>query len=320
VTTTTTPTLSGTAEANATIAVSVDSAQVGTATANNAGDWVYVLTTPLSEGVHTVSATAADAAGNTSPQSNVNSFTVDSIAPLAPVILAPAQMGFSSNPTPTYSGTAEALVSIDISVDGSSIGTTTAGADGTWELLQASALSEGAHTVEATAEDAVGRTSPSSALVAFTVDTVAPNVVIDSAPPSETTDRSANVSFSADEEGVSFECSVDAEPFAPCTSPRSLSALSDGAHSFAVRATDLAQNVDPSPASVTWTVITREMTDPVGPSGMEEQPSEEESTPGARGCGGCSSTANDSGSMFVTALLVLSLRRRLRRTSARSAS
>src|SRR4029077_18532457 len=41
-----------------------------------------------------------------------------------------------------------------------------------------------------------------------------------------------------------------------CTSPQSYSSLSEGSHTFRVRAIDSAANTDPTPASFTWTVDT----------------------------------------------------------------
>jgi uncharacterized delta-60 repeat protein len=51
-----------------------------------------------------------------------------------------------------------------------------------------------------------------------------------------------------------FTCSLDGAPFAACTSPHAFAGLSDGVHSFAVRATDRSGNVDPTPATRTWTI------------------------------------------------------------------
>ena len=49
---------------------------------------------------------------------------------------------------------------------------------------------------------------------------------------------------------------MDSEEFEACTSPREYTGLSDGTHTFAVRATDLAGNTDETPASYDWTVDT----------------------------------------------------------------
>jgi large repetitive protein len=53
-----------------------------------------------------------------------------------------------------------------------------------------------------------------------------------------------------------FQCSRDGASFAACTSPKSYSSLSQGNHTFQVRAIDNAGNVDPTPASRSWFVDT----------------------------------------------------------------
>jgi hypothetical protein len=71
-----------------------------------------------------------------------------------------------------------------------------------------------------------------------------------------TRSTSAAFTFSASEPGSTFQCALDAFPFAACTSPRQLSGLGQGAHQLRVRAIDPAGNVDPSPASRSWTIDT----------------------------------------------------------------
>lgn len=86
-------------------------------------------------------------------------------------------------------------------------------------------------------------------------DTRAPQTTVADSGPSGTVDRSsATFSFYADEPGGSFECRLDDDPFAPCGSPVTFTALADGAHQFAVRAIDAAGNIDPTPATRSWAV------------------------------------------------------------------
>ena len=82
ITSVTTPTLSGTAEANATITIydTNGTTVLGTTTANGSGNW-SVATSTLSEGSHTITVKATDAAGNVSVASSGLSITIDTTAP-----------------------------------------------------------------------------------------------------------------------------------------------------------------------------------------------------------------------------------------------
>ncbi|MDX6411688.1 MAG: large repetitive protein, partial [Gaiellaceae bacterium] len=93
------------------------------------------------------------------------------------------------------------------------------------------------------------------------VDTAAPSTAIDAHPVDPTADASASFSFSASDqapssEGLHFECKLDDAAFAACASPESYSSVSDGSHTFQVRAIDNAGNADASAESFTWTVDT----------------------------------------------------------------
>ena len=53
-----------------------------------------------------------------------------------------------------------------------------------------------------------------------------------------------------------FECQLDGGGWSSCSSPKSYTGLSQGSHTFEVRATDAAGNTDATPASFTWTIDT----------------------------------------------------------------
>jgi hypothetical protein len=86
-------------------------------------------------------------------------------------------------------------------------------------------------------------------------DGVAPETTIESGPGSS--GPSATFTFSADVGDATFECSLDAGPFADCSSPARYSDLALGTHEFRVRARDAGGDVDGSPASRTWSVTSR---------------------------------------------------------------
>ena len=58
---------------------------------------------------------------------------------------------------------------------------------------------------------------------------------------------------------------MDAGAWADCTSPWTTAALSDGAHTVSVRATDVAGNTDASPATRSFTVDTAPPPDTTAP-------------------------------------------------------
>ncbi|HXS32663.1 MAG TPA: hypothetical protein VN758_02675 [Solirubrobacterales bacterium] len=85
-------------------------------------------------------------------------------------------------------------------------------------------------------------------------DTAAPDTMILSGPAATTTSTNASFSFSSGKSGSRFECKLDSGSWDTCSSPKTYNALNVGSHSFSVRATDAAGNVDASPASRSWVV------------------------------------------------------------------
>ncbi|MBX9269401.1 Ig-like domain-containing protein [Chromobacterium violaceum] len=179
------PTVQGTAEANSTVTVYVDGTVMGTATADGSGVWTYNLSSSLSEGNHSIRATATDAAGNISGQSSAYNITVDTTAPAAPSGLALSAAsdtgsshsdGMTSNNQPTVQGTAEAGSTVTVYVDGTAVGTATADGSGAWSYNLSSPLADGNHSIRATATDAAGNISGQSTGYNITVDTAAPQV------------------------------------------------------------------------------------------------------------------------------------------------
>jgi subtilisin-like proprotein convertase family protein len=122
-------------------------------------------------------------------------------------------------------------------------------------------LSEGPHKLEVRAVDGSGNHDASPAEHSWTVDTTPPDTTLPagSGPSGFVKETAATFEFSS-EANASFQCSLDGEEFVPCVSAHEYPGpLDEGAHTFAVQAIDLANNVDPVPATRTWTV---DFTDP----------------------------------------------------------
>jgi hypothetical protein len=115
-------------------------------------------------------------------------------------------------------------------------------------------LSDGPHTFSVYARDDAGNDDASPASRTWTVDTTAPGTAISGGPDEGSMARSrADFAFTSTESGT-FECQLDGTGYSTCESPRAFVGLSDGEHTFSVRARDEAGNVDGSPATRTWRV------------------------------------------------------------------
>lgn len=85
-------------------------------------------------------------------------------------------------------------------------------------------------------------------------DITPPNTTINPVPPSLTNSRQAGFDFSSSEDNSAFECKLDNATWQACVSGQGYTDLSDGEHTFSVKAKDAVGNVDPSPASHVWSV------------------------------------------------------------------
>ena len=116
-------------------------------------------------------------------------------------------------------------------------------------------LTQVSHTLTIAATDSAGSRETNPPSYTWTVDTTPPVTTIESKPPSDSNSTEAKFSFKASE-SATFECKLDGGSFKSCSSPDTLSGLAQGAHTFEVRATDLAGNKETTPQSYMWTVDT----------------------------------------------------------------
>jgi HYR domain len=185
-------------------------------------------------GTTSVNCTATDASGNTGSKS----FTVKVQDVTPPILNVPATQTVSVN------AATSATVSYTVSAHdaGATLTPSCAPSSG-------SSFPLGTTTVSCTATDAAGLTASGSFSVVVQ-DTTAPTVSITGGPTGTVASTTASIPFTTNE--GTLACSLDSASFAGCSSPASLSGLTDGSHTFQVRATDAAGNA--ATASRSWTV------------------------------------------------------------------
>ncbi|RYA57872.1 Ig-like domain-containing protein [Enterobacter cloacae complex sp. 4DZ3-28B] len=265
-----TPTLSGRAEPGSTVNI-IDNGQViGSTKVNPDGTWSFTPDQALSNGEHDLTTTVTDPSGNTGPEGSHVVITVDVVPGKVEITAVTddagsvtgslSQNAVTDDTRPQISGTAKAGSTVTI-MDGSNVlGTTTAGADGTWSFTPSVDLGRGDHTFTATAKDPMGNESASSSWT-VTIDTDAPvKPTIDAALDdvgtvqgalangSTTDDPTPTLSGKAeagstvkiyDQNGLLGEVTAKADgtwSFSP------VAKLPEGEHRFHVTATDRAGN------------------------------------------------------------------------------
>ena len=263
----TTLTVGGTAEAGSTVTVydTDGTTVVGTGVAT--GGAFSITTSVLGEGVHALTARATDAAGNQGAYATAFHVTIDTSAPGAPSITAIAGDSgtagdhVTNDQTLTLSGTAEAGDTVEVFRDGVSIGTTVAGVGGDWSLADVNLLADGTYQFTARATDGAGNQGAASAAFQVTIDTTAPvaptfgsvtdnvapvtGLVADNGTTNDTTltiDGTAELGSTVTVYDTDGTTVVGTGVATGGAGPITTSALSEGAHTLTLRATDAAGN------------------------------------------------------------------------------
>lgn len=211
-----------------------------------------VTLTGLAGGNHRFEIRATDEAGNVGTVAGFE-WHVDRTAPVVTIESGPDAV----------TGSAEAAVTFAIDDEEATAECRFDSADDAdWTAcespFEAAALADGPHRLEVRATDIFGNVGESVSHE-WTVDTDAPEVTIETAPPAESNSIHAGFTFSADETETTAECRLDPageeSPWTECVSPVSFSDLADGEHRFEVRVIDPAGNVSPA-AVYEWQVST----------------------------------------------------------------
>ena len=243
----------------------------------NDGSVSNVIKVSLSQGTHTFTLTGTDSGvgidriealtdntctptgtgDNCTPAPDTTPPTVSMTAPSNGATVSGSSVTVSANASDNV-----AVANVQFKLDGTDLGSadTTAPYSYTWD---SKSVNNGSHTLSAVATDTSGNVSAVSS-VTVTVsnsgpDTTPPTTSISSGPASSTTATTASFSFTGTDNVtpanlLTFQCSLDSGAYSACTSPQAYNGLSVGSHTFSVKATDQAGNVDPSPATQTWTV------------------------------------------------------------------
>lgn len=196
----------------------------------------------LAQGAHAVRVRAVDAANNVDVTPATRTWTVDTVAPTITIANGPLVNSPSTSATFTFSS--EPGATLDCKLDDQNYTPCSSPTSYT-------SLAEGTHTFLVRARDAAMNAGSTSRT--WTVDTVAPDTTITEGPSGAVNSATVQFGFSSTEPGT-FQCSLDGAVFTACTGPRVLESLSQGEHTFAVRAVDDLGNGDATPATRTWTV------------------------------------------------------------------
>jgi hypothetical protein len=245
------PSFGFSAEAGAALACSIDTGAPNFEPCSQATS--HAPAAPLPDSAHVFRVRATDAAGNQAVATR--DFEVDATAPPSPQLDSTSPASPANHNEPLLLGSALAGATVDLftggTCSGSAIATVT---DAELEAGVAVPVPDDSTTVfRATATDAE-RTSGCSEPLIYVEDSSPPQTTISSSPPATTLSTSASFFPASSEPGSSLECSLDGSPFEACASPTSYAELTLGAHSFSVRATDAAGNLDPTPAESAWTI------------------------------------------------------------------
>lgn len=208
---------------------------------------------PLSEGTHTFRVRAKD--GNGTGNADSHTWRIDLTAPTVTIDKAPANP--SSGVSASFDFHASETVpgfQCSLAKDAAPDAFSACSSGQTY-----TSLSDGTYTFKVYATDPAGNEGSPSAHVwevdNSLADTTPPETAISSAPTDPSESSLASFGYASNEPGSSFECSLDGATFATCAATGiTYGGLTDGPHSFQVRARDGAGNIDDTPAGFSWAV------------------------------------------------------------------
>jgi large repetitive protein len=237
--------------------------------------------TNLGDGSHTFTVRAIDGAGNVGV--NVGyTWAIDATGPIVTITQKPADPTTSQAANVGFTANEQATFQCKLDAAAFAACTSPKGYSG---------LAEGSHTFAVKATDALNNAGLETTYT-WRIDITPPMVAITAKPTNPSNDSAPSFAFTASEGGSTFSCRLEGGGFSPCSSPKAYSGLTDGSHSFGVKATDAAGNTGPE-TSVVWSI------DTVAPTALITQtPDPQSGIPSAS----FSFTAAEGGSMFACKL------------------
>ena len=229
ITSDTTPTITGTGTVGDTVTLMDGSTVIGSAVVAPDGTW-SITSAALAPGMHSLTATQTEVAGNASAASPALSLTIDTAAPVTPGALALAAGSDSGNvgdnvtnvTTPTITGTGTAGDSVTLYDGNSVVGTETVAANGTWSITTGM-LASGSNSLTAIQTDVAGNMSAASTALGVTIDSVPP------AAPGALALASGSDSGIAGDGITNVSTPTITAPALPATASRSMTATASSA-------------------------------------------------------------------------------------------
>jgi hypothetical protein len=226
--------------------------------ATNGSTPTWTPTGSLADNTYWWQAQAKDGPGLASSWTATRSFVIDTTPPSTTITAGPLALSNSAGGSFSFSAD-EGVSGYQCKLDSGAF----AGCSSPYSY---SGLGDGVHSFSVKASADLAGNAGSTTSYSWTIDTSPPNTSITSSPASLSNSSAPSFSFSSTEAGSSFECSLDGAGFGACPSPQTYSSVGDGPHTFQARAVDAAGNIDPTPASYSWTIDATPPDTSIGPT------------------------------------------------------
>ena len=164
-----TPTLSGTTEANATVTVYRNGESEGTTVADGSGSWSFTPSSHWPDGNYNLTATASDAAGNASGASSPVAVEIDTGVPAVPALAVSDWGDRTDELRPSFSGTGEVGQVVKVWLNNNMVATVMVDQTGHWSWTPGSDFPVGSYLIAFSVSDQAGNESTRSSEKSFQV-------------------------------------------------------------------------------------------------------------------------------------------------------